>query len=151
MPDNTKSAQSYRAKRFFENSLVRLCAPAPSSDPAPRRSYRRRQHDAHHDSTDRPDRDRYIVRYWKGVSGLPLGPAPTLDCVGYDPNNLSVKSAGDDGWLLVDGGHQMLLLDTANDAERARMMASGYSKLCFIGRDNTRPNRHRYILEFWRQ
>lgn len=99
----------------------------------------------------RPDRDRYIVRYWKGVSGLPLGVAPALDCVTYNPNNLSVKSAGDDGWLLVDGGHQMLLLDTANDAERARMMASGYTRLCFIGRDNTRPNRHRYIMEFWRQ
>jgi hypothetical protein len=100
---------------------------------------------------DRPDRDRYIVRYWKGVSGLPLGPAPALDCVGYNPNDLSVKSAGDDGWLLADGGHQMLLLDTANDAERARMMASGHSRLCFIGRDNNRPNRHRYIMEFWRQ
>lgn len=100
---------------------------------------------------DRPDRDRYIVRYWKGASGLPLGPAPTFDCVGYNPNHLAVTSSGDDGWLLVDDGHQMLLLDTAQDAERARMMASGYSKLCFIGRDNHRPNRHRYIMEFWRQ
>ncbi len=97
----------------------------------------------------RPERSRYIVRYWAGPSGLPLGPAPALDCVGYNPSNLTVEEYGTAGWRLVDGGHSMLLLDTAADAERAKLVAAEHSKLCFIGRDNHRSDRYRYISEFW--
>lgn len=97
----------------------------------------------------RSERSRYIVRYWAGPSGLPLGPAPALDCVGYNPSNLTVEEYGTAGWRLVDGGHSMLLLDTAGDAERAKLVAAEHSKLCFIGRDNHRSDRYRYIFEFW--
>jgi hypothetical protein len=98
----------------------------------------------------RPNRDRYIVRYWKGSSGLPLGPAPALDCVGYDPADVHVESAGADGWRVVSEDKWLVLLDTQADAERAKHVAASVLNLCFIGRDNTRPNRFRYILEYWR-
>lgn len=98
----------------------------------------------------RPNRDRYIVQYWKGTSGLPLGPAPTLDCVGYDPADVHVESAGADGWRVVSEDKWLVLLDTQQDAERAKHVAASVTNLCFIGRDNHRPNRDRYIMEFWR-
>jgi hypothetical protein len=97
----------------------------------------------------RPDRERYIVRYWEKPSGLPLGLAPKLDCVSYHPANLTVEKYGEAGWRLVDGEHAMLLLDTQADAERAKLVASAKSRLCFIGRGNDRPDRYRYIVEFW--
>lgn len=98
----------------------------------------------------RPNRDRYIVQYWKGTSGLPLGPAPTLDCIGYDPADVHVESAGADGWRVVSEDKWLVLLDTQQDAERAKHVAASVTNLCFIGRDNHRPNRYRYITEFWR-
>ncbi|MGH3646424.1 MAG: hypothetical protein ACRDTM_04510 [Micromonosporaceae bacterium] len=96
----------------------------------------------------RPDRYRYIKRYWTGPSGL-AGAMPTPDCLSYNPHNLTIEKYGDAGWRLIDGSHAMLLLDTAEDAERARLMAGDHSKLCFIGRGNSRPDRSRYIVEYW--
>lgn len=80
----------------------------------------------------------------------PVEPSPE-DCVSYNPANLTVASAGADGWQMRDGSHIMALLDTQADAEDAVKVARNHTRSCFIGRDNTRPNRHRYILEFWRQ
>jgi hypothetical protein len=102
-------------------------------------------------SNTRPDRYAYIVRYWKNPSGLPLGEAPTFDCVTYDPAKLKVKKDGDLGWRLLGGDDPLLLLSSAPDAERARLVASANSKLCFIGRGNDRPDPDRYITEYWRQ
>jgi hypothetical protein len=99
---------------------------------------------------DRPDRYRYLVRYWKGPSGLPLGPAPAFDCVSYTSGNLKIQQYGDAGWRLVDGGHVLLLLDTPEDAQRARLVAGEHTKLCFIGRGNDRPDPARYVVEYWR-
>lgn len=96
----------------------------------------------------RPDRSRYITQYWTHLSGLP-GAMPMPDCLSYQPHNLTIEKYGTAGWRLLDGSHAMLLLDTAEDAERARLMASEHSKLCFIGRGNSRPDRHRYIVEYW--
>jgi hypothetical protein len=100
---------------------------------------------------DRPNRYAYIVRYWKNPSGLPLGAAPVFDCIAYDPAALKIKKDGDLGWRLLNGDEPLLLLDSPSDAERARLVASGNTKLCFIGRGNDRPNPDRYIFEYWRQ
>ncbi|MGH3737135.1 MAG: hypothetical protein ACRDT6_16195 [Micromonosporaceae bacterium] len=96
----------------------------------------------------RPDRYRYITRYWKGDSG-DSSLMPTNDCLSYNPHNLTVEKYGTAGWRLLDGSHAMLLLDTAGDAERMRLVAAGNSRLCFIGRGNSRPDRQRYIVEYW--
>ncbi len=98
----------------------------------------------------RPDRYRYISYYWKTPSGLPVGLAPHLDCVSYNPAKLAIRNNGAIGWTLVDDEQSLLLLDTAGDAGRARLVAAGSSQLCFIGRGNSRPDRYRYIVEYWR-
>jgi hypothetical protein len=97
----------------------------------------------------RPERSRYIVQYWEGPSGLPAGLAPALDCSGYNPATLAVNSAGASGWRLSDGTHEILLLDTAADAERAKIVAGGATKLCLIGASNSRLDWHRYTMEYW--
>jgi len=99
---------------------------------------------------DRPDRYRYIATWWRTPSGLPLGLAPAFDCVAYDKAKLAVKPVQSD-WALSAGGSPLLVLATPNDALRAKIVAAGYTKLCFIGRNNDQPNPTRYVLEFWRQ
>jgi hypothetical protein len=98
---------------------------------------------------DRPDRSRYIVHYFNEPSGLPFGLAPaTSDCISYDPPNLGVSEHAGSWWLL-DGPAELLPLDNQADAERARLVAGGFTKLCFIGRGNDRPDPDRYILTYW--
>jgi hypothetical protein len=41
------------------------------------------------------------------------------------------------------------VLADREDAERALDLARRNSRQCFIGRDNTRPNRQDYILGYW--
>jgi hypothetical protein len=98
---------------------------------------------------DHSNRYAYIKTYFEMPSGLPLGLAPKLDCISYDPKNLSLVKLGGLGWRLVAGTKVLLLLDTQGDAERARLVASERSRLCFIGRGNDRPDPYRYTLEYW--
>lgn len=100
---------------------------------------------------DRPDRHRYIVTYFQGPSGLPFGLAPRFDCVAYDPATLAVAVQDGDGRALRAGGVPLLVLASAADAERARLVAAGNSRLCVIGRGNGMPDPARYQLEHWRQ
>jgi len=96
----------------------------------------------------RTNRKDYIVAYWKGGSGQ----TPAIkkrDCIPYDPNNLRVVSLGSDGWLLTDGTSRLLILDNRPDAINALILAKRHSRLCFIGRGNTRPNRKDYIVCYW--
>jgi hypothetical protein len=97
---------------------------------------------------NRPDRIRYIVRYWAGASGTNTD-IPDEDCIGYDENNLSIVNLGAQGWRLTDGFSAMLLLDNENDAQDALLLAQSRGQQCFIGRGNNRPNRLDYILQYW--
>ncbi|MDG4833607.1 hypothetical protein O7627_30500 [Solwaraspora sp. WMMD1047] len=100
---------------------------------------------------DRADRHRYIFTYWRQPSGLPLGPAPALDCVHYDPTELRIHGPDGSGWgLRAGGGVPLLFLDTAPDAERARLVAAGHRQLCVIGHGNDRPDPARYLMQHWR-
>jgi hypothetical protein len=107
---------------------------------------------------DEEDKYRYIKHWWREPSGLPLGPAPTFDCITYNPATLKIYSGGshpanptEDDWALFSGGIPLLFLSTEPDALRAKIVASGNTRLCVIGADNTRPDPHRYRLYFWRQ
>nr|MDT0663494.1 hypothetical protein [Micromonospora sp. DSM 115978] len=100
---------------------------------------------------DRPDRYRYIVTYWQQPSGLPLGLAPSFaHCVAYPKDELKVYGPGGDGWSLRAGAVPLLFLDTAADAERARLVAAGHRQLCHIGHGNDRPDPARYVTQHWR-
>jgi hypothetical protein len=71
------------------------------------------------------------------------------DCVSYNPSNLTVTASGD-AWILRDGSHSMKLFDTQSDAEDGKKVARNWTKLCFIGRGNTRTDRYRYIITYFK-
>ncbi|WJK34935.1 hypothetical protein [Solwaraspora sp. WMMA2065] len=100
---------------------------------------------------DRADRHRYIITYFQGPSGLPFGPAPHFDCITYDPAELAVHGPDGDGWGLRAAATPLLFLASAADAERARLVAAGNTRLCLIGHGNGQPDPSRYQLEYWRQ
>jgi hypothetical protein len=97
----------------------------------------------------RPSRMDYIVEYWSGGSGIPTV-INGEDCISYNPRSLRIVYEGANGWLLTDGRSRMLMLDNREDAAQAWNLARSNSRQCFIGRDNTRPDRKNYILGYWR-
>jgi hypothetical protein len=96
----------------------------------------------------RPNPTDYIVEYWSGGAGAPSFPGE--DCNSYNPGNLRIVNEGANGWLLADGTFRMLSLDNRDDAIQALNLARGNSRICYIGRGNTRPNPGDYILTYWR-
>jgi len=100
-------------------------------------------------SNMRPDRYAYIFEYWKGDSGLGLEP-PLDDCLTYDPANLTLADGGANGWFVLDGTHSILLMDTQADADAARQAMLAHTMICYIGRDNTRPDHSRYVHTYLR-
>ena len=74
------------------------------------------------------------------------------DCIRYNPGALEVIDEGERGWLLTDDGgrHRMLGLDNKEDAEAALALAKRHRAMCFIGRNNRRPNRRDYIVQYWK-
>jgi hypothetical protein len=101
-------------------------------------------------SNQRPDRYRFIFTYFEVPSGAPAGMAPAnIDCKPYHAKELRVSSGGAAGWYLKDDTHVVALLDSAADAERARIVALPHESLCRIGVGNNRPDPYRYILEYW--
>ena len=80
-------------------------------------------------------------------------PAPAAvaeDCLPYDPASLKIEDEGSAGWLLTDGESRMLTLDNKQDAETALALARKYKAHCFIGRNNRRADRCRYIVDYWK-
>jgi len=73
----------------------------------------------------------------------------TTDCIAYDPASLAIEDLGAVGWRLNSSSSAMLLTDTEADAQRALALARLHSQHCFVGRDNQRSDRSRYIATFW--
>jgi len=94
------------------------------------------------------DRYRYIVDYWKGT-GVPAATVPTPDCLSYDNNAVAAHNIGADGWQVTAGSQALVILDSQADATNAVALAHLNHHICFIGRDNTRPKRAEYIVEYW--
>ncbi|HEU4557083.1 MAG TPA: hypothetical protein VFS20_04510 [Longimicrobium sp.] len=98
----------------------------------------------------RPNRIDYIMQYWRGVSGLPAAPISNEDCISYPSASVGVFERGAIGWRMEAGSMWMQLFDNEADANRGLMTAQAFSKQCFIGRNNSRPDRKQYIVEYWR-
>lgn len=105
-----------------------------------------------------PDRYRHIINYFKQPSGLPVGLAPaTIDCITYNPDDLDLYEGPShpaepdhDYWRLYSGSIPLLELDNWSDALRAQIVAAGYTRLCFIGAGNDRPDPYQFQMEWWR-
>lgn len=97
----------------------------------------------------RTNRIDYITEYWSGHSGLPPTPLTQTDCIPYNPNNVVAEDLDTKGWRIKDGRHWMLLAHDMNDALAILRIVERHTRMCFIGRDNTRPNRKHYIMTYW--
>lgn len=101
---------------------------------------------------DESDRGNNTRRMTISVSPASATPTPAIvpeDCLPYTPANLRIVDEGAAGWLLTDGVSRMLILDDEQDAQDALALAQRHTAHCFIGRDNTRPDRKDYIVEYW--
>ena len=72
------------------------------------------------------------------------------DCIQYNPYALQIEDIGDKGWRLSDGKIWLQVLDNRDDAEAALALAQQHNYQCFIGRNNRRPDRIRYIVQYWK-
>lgn len=97
----------------------------------------------------RQNRIDYITEYWAGNSGLPWEPLTKVDAIPYNPTKVVAEDIDSNGWRLKEGEHWMLLAHDLNDALAILGVAERYTKMCFIGRDNHRPNRKSYIMTYW--
>ena len=97
----------------------------------------------------RPNRIDYITEYWAGSSGLPHEPLTKVDAIPYNPTKVVAEDIDADGWRLKEGNHWMLLAHDLNDALAILRVVERYTKMCFIGRNNHRPNRKSYIMTYW--
>ena len=97
----------------------------------------------------RSNRLDYITEYWTGNSGLAHEPLTKVDCIPYNPTNVVAEDLDAKGWRLKEGSHWMLLAHDLNDALAILRVVERHTRMCFIGRDNTRPNRKSYIMTYW--
>lgn len=97
----------------------------------------------------RTNRRDYILEYWSGNSGLPREPLTTTDSIGYNPANVKAADLDAQGWRIHDGNHWMLIAHDMNDALAMMQVVERHSRICFIGRNNTRPNRKDYIMTYF--
>lgn len=100
---------------------------------------------------DNPRQNRidYITEYWAGNSGLPWQPLTKVDAIPYNPTKVVAEDIDADGWRIKEGNHWMLLAHDLNDALAVLKLVERYTKMCFIGRGNQRPNRKSYIMTYW--
>lgn len=87
------------------------------------------------------------------VAPPPLPWPATEDCIAHNPNDLAVVyNSGQDIWQVVEGGsHYLLAYKREVDAQTALAVAKRHKKHCFIGRNNTRTDRKRYIMDYYRE
>jgi hypothetical protein len=97
----------------------------------------------------RQNRIDYITEYWAGSSGLPHEPLTKVDAIPYNPTKVVAEDIDADGWRLKEGNLWMLLANDLNDALAVLQVVERYTKMCFIGRNNHRPNRKSYIMTYW--
>ena len=97
----------------------------------------------------RPNRIDYIMEYWTGNSGLPHEPLTKVDAIPYNPTRVTAEDIDDDGWRIKEGNHWMLLAHDLNDSLAVLRIVERHTRMCFIGRNNDRPNRKSYIMTYW--
>lgn len=73
------------------------------------------------------------------------------DCIPYNPLTLRLTDAGERGWHISrEDGARFIGLDTREDAEVMMAVFKAHSSLCYVGRDNNRPNRMDFVHHYWK-
>jgi hypothetical protein len=92
--------------------------------------------------------DGYFMQYWRGESGISnnLRNGDGSNC---DAQALSIIFDAN-LWTIVESGSYMLQAFEKGEAANLGLeVMKQYSKMCFIGRGNSRENRKEYILTYW--
>jgi hypothetical protein len=86
-----------------------------------------------------------------GGGGSGAWPSPE-DCISYNANTLTLGyEAG--VWVVRSGTTEVVRVyggPSDPNGDHALAVAKRYTKVCFIGRGNTREGREEYIFEYWR-
>jgi C1A family cysteine protease len=100
---------------------------------------------------DNPRRNRrdYIMEYWTGDSGLSHEPLTKVDSISYNSSRVVAEDIDDKGWQIKEGNHFLLRAHDMDDALAALNIVQRHSKICFIGRNNKRSDRDKYIMTYW--
>ncbi|HZM74830.1 MAG TPA: hypothetical protein VFC19_03840 [Candidatus Limnocylindrales bacterium] len=86
----------------------------------------------------------------KSPAELPW-PSPE-DCLKHNPNALTYSyNSAQQVWQVLEGGHSLLAYKREADAKDGLAMAKRFRQHCFVGRDNKRPERYRYVMDYWRE
>lgn len=76
-----------------------------------------------------------------------------VDCVSYNPKNLTVDGTGATGTFLVEAGSTIVIRvhgDQDIVGQQALALAQRYSEHCYLGRTNTMDPKGDYIFDYWR-
>ena len=86
-----------------------------------------------------------LTAQWPVVSGR-------TTCVPYDPATLKLAEIERTGtWRLQrDDGAIFRVFADREDAEAGLAVAKQHTQLCYIGKSNTRADREKYIMEYWK-
>lgn len=72
-------------------------------------------------------------------------------CTPFDPSTLKVVEVRGRYWQLSRGDGAILRgFASREDAEAGLAVAKGFSQVCYIGKNNGRPNPERYMMEYWK-
>ena len=73
-------------------------------------------------------------------------------CTPFDPGTLKVVEVRDGtDWQLRRGDGAILkVFANRADADAGLAVARNHSQLCYIGKNNGRPSRERYMMEYWK-
>jgi len=81
----------------------------------------------------------------------PGWPSPE-DCLRHNPNALTYSyNSSQQVWQVMEGGHALLAYKREADAKDGVAVAKRFRQHCFVGRNNTRPERYRYVMDYWRE
>jgi serine/threonine protein kinase/uncharacterized protein YjdB len=97
----------------------------------------------------RPNHNDYVVDYWVAPTNVP-SIIPKEDCHDYDRGSLVIKEVGAAGFSVEDRNTRLAFADTRADAKKIWDIAKEHLALCVIARNNTRPNRRDYMVQYWR-
>ena len=112
----------------------------------------------------RKNREKFILSYWDGNSGLPSESLTKTDINTYNPKNVSVQYSAEKGyWEVIEKekNHSSIMFsketikqtlfvaDNMADALAMLAVVEKHTKSCYIGRDNKRNNRNDFIMHYF--
>ena len=94
--------------------------------------------------------ERAAEPYGRPDTGGGASIGPNEDCLAIDAPNVRMVEEGASGYVITDGRSRIAMASDRADAKAMVKVVSRHTHHCFIGRDNDREDRSRYITEYWK-